>query len=277
MVLSKVLAKQVPQVPLTYRAVFISDVHLGTAPCRAADLLQFLDAIQADKLFLVGDIIDLERMKSRPRFPDLHRQVVNRFIRLANSGTEVVYIPGNHDHEFRDLVGRDVCGVPVRMNAEYVTADGRRLLVAHGDELDSILRNGTGIEAVGAAAYAVLMQVDVMVNQFRERLGHDHLSISRHVKLRLSSANEFIARFEVEAARYAAERGYDGIVCGHIHRPGVRVVDDILYCNDGDWVEHRTALAETCDGRLELLRWERDRVAVDVHRRGDESTAPLAA
>ena len=263
--------------PLTYKAVFISDVHLGTAACRAGDLLQFLNSIETEKLFLVGDIIDLERMKLRPSFPDLHRQIVKRFIQLAASGTEVIYIPGNHDHEFRDMVGRDVCGIPVRMNADYVTADGRRLLIAHGDELDGILRNGTGIEAVGAAAYAVLMQVDVMVNQLRERLGHDHLSISRHVKLRLSSANEFIARFEEEAARYAAERGYDGIVCGHIHRPGVRMFDEVLYCNDGDWVEHRTALAETSDGRLELLRWEHDRVAVDVHRHGSDTNAPLAA
>ena len=262
---------------LTYRSLFISDVHLGTTACRAADLLQFLDSVETEKLYLVGDIIDLERMKSRPRFPDIHRQVVNRFIQFAASGTDVVYIPGNHDHEFRDLVGRDVCGIPVRMDAEYVAADGRRLLVAHGDELDAILRNGTGLEVVGAAAYAVLMQVDVMVNQFRERIGHDHLSISRQVKLRLSTANEFIARFEEEAARFAAKRGYDGIVCGHIHRPGVRDIDGILYCNDGDWVEHRTALAETLDGRLELLRWEKDRVAVDQHNHGGNATAPLAA
>jgi len=249
-------------VALHYRTVWISDVHLGTPASRASDLLAFLDSIDADRLYLVGDIVDLERLQVRPRFPDEHRQVLSRFVQLAALGTEVVYIPGNHDFQCRDLVGSELCGVPVAMEAEHITADGRRLLVTHGDILDREIRHGTNLEAFGAAAYNLMLQLDVVINQLRSRLGQDYVSVSRRVKGRLASANEYIRRFEEVAAGYARERGFDGIVCGHIHRPSVRDIDGTIYANDGDWVEHRTALAESPDGRLELLSWQRD--AVDV-------------
>jgi UDP-2,3-diacylglucosamine pyrophosphatase LpxH len=239
-------------------------VHLGTPACRAADLLQFLETVTAEKLYLVGDIIDLERMKLKPHFPDVHRQVVGKFAELAARGTEVVYVPGNHDSEFRDLIGRELAGIPVMPETTHETRDGRRLLVTHGDLFDREIRQGTNLEAFGAAAYAMLLQIDVMVNQLRTRLGHDHLSISRNVKQRLASANEFIRRFERVASRHAARNGYDGIVCGHIHRPGLRRIEGVLYANDGDWVEHRTALAERLDGSLELLGWHRGEVTTQT-------------
>ncbi len=258
---------------LSYQTIWLSDVHLGTPACRAGDLIDFLSEVRANRLFLTGDIIDLQRMKSRPRFPTQHRQVVTKLIELAGSGTEVIYIPGNHDYEFRDLAGRDICGIPVMLEAAHETQDGRNLLITHGDVLDLEIRRGTNLGQFGAAAYAMLLQLDVAINQLRSRLGHDHLSISRRVKERLASANEYIRRFEEVAARYAAVRGFDGIVCGHIHRPCVRDIDGVTYANDGDWVEHRSALAETEDGRLQLLHWERDEIIIELH----PQTAPLAA
>ena len=238
------------------KTLWISDVHLGTSAARAGDLAEFLDHVSAERIFLVGDIIDLERMRSKPQFPDSHRQIVSRLISLANSRSEVIFIPGNHDHQFRDLAGRDICGIPVHLESSHTTRAGKQLLVTHGDILDGRIRKGTNLEKFGAAAYGVLMQLDVIVNQLRTRLGHDYVSMSSQIKRRLSSANEYIRRFEEVAARYAAERGFDGIVCGHIHRPGIRNIGGVLYANDGDWVEHRTALAEDQAGDLQILRWQ---------------------
>ena len=248
---------------LNYRTLWISDVHLGTSACRAEDLLEFLDAVTADKIFLVGDIIDLERMETRAVFPDSHRQVLARILQLSQSGTEVVYIPGNHDYQMRQLVGRDILGVPVMFEASHVRADGHRMLVKHGDLLDAEIRQGSGLGLFGASAYRVLVNLDVAVNKLRSRLGRQFLSVSANVKARLASADEYIRQFEQLAARHAADRGFDGIVCGHIHQPRIRYIDGIHYANDGDWVESRTAIGETKDGVLEVLRWQEGSVATE--------------
>ncbi len=258
---------------LSYRTIWLSDLHLGNPAARAGDLLDFLDNVTADRIYLVGDIIDLQYMKVRPAFPDTHLQLVQRFIRLANLGTEVIYVPGNHDFEFRELAGRDICGIPVMLEVSHETRAGQRLLVTHGDVLDPEIRRGTNLEQFGAAAYGVILRLDVVINQLRSRLGHDYLSISRRLKEKLASAKAYIRRFEEVAARHAARRGFDGIVCGHIHRPGIRDIDGTCYANDGDWVEHRTALAETGSGELRILRWERNMIVVEP----DARSTPLAA
>ena len=258
---------------LSFRALWLSDIHLGTNPCRAADLLEFLSGVSADRLYLVGDIIDLERLKVRPRFPELHRRVIREFVRLATAGTEVIYIPGNHDEEMRDLAGSDLCGIPIMLEAEHRTEDGRCFLVMHGDALDRRIRRGTNLEHFGAAAYRVLTEADVKINQLRQRLGWDFAPITTGIKRRLRSAVEYMQRFERVAADHARERGFDGIICGHIHRPAIRDFAGICYANDGDWVEHRTALAEAADGSLHILRWQTDSVFVESLPR----TAPLAA
>ena len=242
--------------PSSYRTLWLSDIHLGTNACRAEDLLHFLADVSADKIYLTGDIIDLERMKTRAIFPETHLNVLTRLVQLSQSGTEIVYIPGNHDFQLRELAGRDIYGIPVMLEATHLTRDGRRLLVTHGDLLDRLVRQGTGLEQFGAAAHRVLVNLDVIVNQLRSRLGREYLPISAGIKQRLSSANEYIRRFEEIAARHAAERGFDGIVCGHIHRPCIRDIDGTRYANDGDWVEHRTALAESDDGNLQILQWK---------------------
>ena len=258
---------------LSYRTVWISDVHLGTPACRADDLLEFLGRVEADRLFLVGDIIDLERMKSRPWFPDAHRRVIGRLIEMSNSGTEILYVPGNHDHEFRQLTGREIFGIPILNEAVHETADGRRMLVTHGDVLDAEIRQGTNLDAFGAAAYGLMMRLDVLVNDFRHRLGQDHLSLAARVKDRIAKAQAYIQRFEQVAANYADRRGFDGIICGHIHRPRVRTIGDVIYANDGDWVEHRTALAERHDGALHLLSFDREAITTESF----EADSPLAA
>ena len=241
-----------------YRTLWLSDIHLGTKSSRADELLHFLEETSADRIYLVGDVIDLKCMKSRPLFMDQHLQVVSQLIALANRGTDVIYIPGNHDHEFRAIAGRDICGIPVQIEACHMTPDGKKLLVAHGDILDERIRMGTNLEKFGAAAYSVIRQLDASLNSLRRLLGQDYFPLSALVKEKMRGAQEYITRFETIAAEYAAWRGYDGIVCGHIHKPAIRDIDGTLYANDGDWVEHRTALAETYDGRLEIVGWQND-------------------
>lgn len=238
-----------------YRTLWLSDIHLGTSACRAADLLRFLDEVSAEVIYLAGDIVDLERMKARPAFPLLHRRLIGRFLDLARRGTRIVYVPGNHDMELRELAGRSLCGIDVVLETTHACVDGKRLLVTHGDCLDQRVGRGTYAEQIGAAAYRWLVSADVRVNRLRSHLGADYSSFSTKIKLRLSSANEYIRRFEEAAAQYAATRGFDGIVCGHIHRPCVRQIDGVWYANDGDWVEHRSALAETFYGEIRLLHW----------------------
>ena len=247
---------------LRYRTMWISDVHLGTKASRAPELLKFLTSVHADKIYLVGDIVDLERMKWRPAFPDAHMAVVAELARQAANGTEVIYIPGNHDHEFRQAAGTEVLGIPIVLEAMHTTPCGRRLLVAHGDELDGRIRQGTNLEKFGAAAYFLLTEADILINRFRRLLGQDYFSLSANIKQRLASANQFIQLFETVATEYAAERGFDGNVCGHIHRPCMRRIGEHLDLNDGDWVEHSTALTEADDGTLQILNWRTGSVHV---------------
>lgn len=243
-----------------YRTLWLSDIHLGTRSSRAEDLLHFLEETRAERIFLVGDIVDLQRMKSRPLFAEAHLRVVAELISLANRGTEVIYIPGNHDYEFRGIAGRDICGIPVLLEACHMTPCGKKLLVTHGDVLDERIRMGTNLEKFGAAAYFLVRQVDASLNSLRRALGQEYFPLSALVKKKMRGAQEYIQRFESIAAEYANWRGYDGIVCGHIHRPAIRNINGTLYANDGDWVEHGTALAEATDGQLEILGWESDTV-----------------
>jgi UDP-2,3-diacylglucosamine pyrophosphatase LpxH len=256
-------------VAASYRTIWISDVHLGTPASRATDLSNFLAEVRADRIYLLGDIIDLKAMKLRPMFPGTHMGVIAALLQIVNRGTEVIYVPGNHDREIRSLAGRDICGVPVMLEALHETPSGRKLLVTHGDVLDARIRSGTSLERFGAAAYALLLRADVLFNKIRNGMGQEHLPISAAIKRRIRSANMYIERFETVAAEYACERAFDGIVCGHIHRPCLRRIGDTLYANDGDWVENRTALAEAADGTLQLLCWQYGRIGV-------ESPGPIA-
>jgi UDP-2,3-diacylglucosamine pyrophosphatase LpxH len=238
-----------------FRTLWLSDVHLGTSACRAGDLYHFLQHVSADTIYLAGDIVDLKRMKSRPAFPPEHRAVIGRLIEAAGSGTRVVFVPGNHDEEFRSVAGTHICGVEIRSEVVHVTARGERLLTIHGDILDASIREGTNLERFAAAVYTALLEADVRLQRLRSSFGGEFSPLSTRIKMRLSRAMEYIRRFERAAAAYAASRGFDGVVCGHIHRPSLRRIDGIRYANDGDWVEHRTAIAENQAGELVLLSY----------------------
>ena len=240
---------------LRFRSIFISDVHLGSRSCRAELLLDFLARVDARHIFLVGDILDLESLSRSFYWPTSHAEVVYALLRKAREGTRVSYVPGNHDAAFRHLAGQSVAGIEVHRELMHTTADGRRLLVLHGDEFERLVRCNPILKSIGARIYGWLLGANDLLNFVARRIGLPDSSFARRLKMQSEKAASYIARFERIVAHAAARRGVDAVVCGHIHHASKRRVGRILYCNDGDWVESCTALVELHDGRLELVEW----------------------
>jgi UDP-2,3-diacylglucosamine pyrophosphatase LpxH len=238
-----------------FRTIWISDVHLGTRGCNAELLIDFLDSTDSDTLYLVGDIIDGWRLKKRFYWPSAHNDIVWRVLKRARRGTRIVYIPGNHDEMFRQFAGLSFGGVEIRRQAIHETADGRKLLVLHGDEFDAIMLAHRWLASVGDAAYGLLMRLNVAVNAVRRQMGLPYWSLSKVAKHKVKNAVAFIGRFEQVVAHEAGLRGVDGVVCGHIHTAEMREIGGTRYYNDGDWVESCTALVEHRDGEMEVLHW----------------------
>ena len=246
------------------RTVWISDTHLGTSGCKAAMLHDFLCSVKPDTLYLVGDIIDGWRLKRGWYWPRAHNDVVRRVLKMANKGTRVIYIPGNHDEALRDFTALAFGGVEVMPEAIHETADGRQLLVLHGDEFDGVVLYARWLAFLGDLGYAALLKANVWVNAARRQFGLPYWSMSAHVKKRVKNAVAFISRFEEAVAKAARARGVDGVVCGHIHSAEIRDFDGITYMNDGDWVESCTALVEHHDGRIEILDWAKRTAALQA-------------
>jgi UDP-2,3-diacylglucosamine pyrophosphatase LpxH len=152
-------------------------------------------------------------------------------------------------------LGLEIAGVRLRKEAVHVTADNRRLLVLHGDEFDSVVRYAKFLAYLGDWAYTAALGANTWFNAVRRRLGYPYWSLSAWLKRQVKEAVKAIDRYEGALANEARRRGFDGVVCGHIHHAEMRDVNGVLYINDGDWVESCTALVEHHDGRLELVDW----------------------
>jgi UDP-2,3-diacylglucosamine pyrophosphatase LpxH len=238
-----------------YRTVFISDVHLGTPGCRAGYLLDFLRSTTCEQLYLVGDIIDLEALARRAYWHPDHAAILAEIFHKAENGTCVTYIPGNHDAVMRALAGQSIGRIRVRMDAVHETADGRRFHVSHGDEHDPHDIGKRWLYWVGEHAQRLVCWTGRGVNALRRRLRKPYLPVSILVKQRVGRALRYIRAYEHRVADGARTQAFDGHICGHIHCGAIRDIDGMLYCNDGDWVEHCTALTEAFDGSLALLQW----------------------
>ena len=238
-----------------YRTLWISDVHLGTSGCKAEYLLDFLKHTESDTLYLVGDIIDAWQLRRSWYWRQSHNDVVQKLLRKARKGARVVYIPGNHDEFARAFVGHQFGGIEVHEDTVHTTADGRTLWVTHGDYFDGVIQCAKWLAYLGDNAYEFTLKLNRYLNTLRARLGLPYWSLSAYLKHKVKSALNYVTDFEKAVAHEARQRGHDGVVCGHIHRAEMRTIDGTLYCNDGDWVESRTALVEHMDGQLELVYW----------------------
>lgn len=240
-----------------YRAVFISDVHLGTHGSKAESLLLFLKGCQIDHLYLVGDIVDGWQLRKKWYWPSAHEALWNYFLTQAHQGTKIVYLPGNHDEDLRDLLNRRFLGFDMVDEVIHECADGRRLLILHGDQFDVVVKSAKWLAHLGDKAYVFLLWFNRFLEFGRRRLrASKKWSLSAWLKHKVKTAVAYIGGYEQALVRAARDRGVDGLVCGHIHKADIRQVDTILYCNDGDWVESCTALVEHLDGRLEILAWD---------------------
>ena len=261
-----------------YRTVWISDIHLGTRGCNAAMLLDFLRTIECETLYLVGDIVDGWRLKKGWYWPDAHNEVVRRVLKLAHRGTRVVLVAGNHDEMLRPYAGMTFGGVEVALEAVHETADGRRLLITHGDAFDVVVLYHRWLAFLGDAAYTFLLGLNVVLNRVRRRLHLPYWSLSSYLKKRVKNAVAFVGEFEEAVAHAARERGVDGVVCGHIHCAEIRQIGDITYYNDGDWVESCTALVEDHAGAMSLIDWaEEQRLSAAGPTPGVPAQSPSTA
>lgn len=238
-----------------HRTIWISDIHLGTAGCQADALLDFLKHNESDTLYLVGDIVDGWQLRKGWFWPQSHNDVIQKLLRKARKGTRVVFIPGNHDEAARQFCGMTFGEIPIEDSVVHQTADGKRLWVLHGDQFDQIVRYAKWLAYLGDTLYTFALFLNRWLNKIRVRLGYPYWSLSQYLKHQVKNAVNFIAEFENALIAEAGKRGYDGVVCGHIHKAEIRQVNGMTYCNDGDWVESLTALVEDRQGELSIVHW----------------------
>jgi UDP-2,3-diacylglucosamine pyrophosphatase LpxH len=255
-----------------FRALFLSDVHLGTRGCQAQRLLDFLRLHDADTIYLVGDIVDGWQLRGGWYWPQAHNDVVQKLLRKARKGSRVIYVPGNHDEFLRDYYGTHFGGIEIVETAIHVGADGRRYLVIHGDHFDMIVKHARWLALLGDHAYRVALVVNTMFNAVRRRLGLTYWSLSQWAKLKVKNAVSYIGEFEKTLAGEAQRHAVDGVICGHIHHAAIHDRFAVRYVNCGDWVESCTAVAEDADGGLEILTW-----TSDLEGASADEDAPVAA
>jgi UDP-2,3-diacylglucosamine pyrophosphatase LpxH len=254
--------------PARYRTVWLSDVHLGTRACRVEMLLNFLAGVECDYLYLVGDIIDLWSLERRWHWPEAHADAARKLLNPCEGGTKVVYIPGNHDQSLRAYVGQTFGCVEMRREAVHTTADGRKVLMLHGDEFDDTLTDNETMVAIGDWFYDALLFLGRGYDQLRRKFGWPYFSPATWAKRRVKTVVSFVHAFHQNLTHYARRRSADVVVTGHIHRPEIRPMGDLTFINCGDWVENCTAIVEHPDGRLDLLHIGRD---------GMPTASPVAA
>jgi len=235
-----------------YRTGWISDVHLGTRGSKVDALLEFLRDTEFETLYLVGDLIDIWSLRRGIYWPQEHNDVIQKILRKGRKGTEIIYVVGNHDEFLLGFLG-SYASVTLQKNAIHRTADGRRLLVIHGHELDAVVQNLGWLAHVGDLGYQFLLRCNGPVNFFRRQFGFGHWSLSAYVKAEVKNVVSFIGKFEEAVVRYAKDFHVDGVICGHIHTSSIRQIGEIEYFNTGDWVESCTAIVENYDGTMELI------------------------
>lgn len=244
-----------PRVHAHYRAIWISDIHLGTAGCQADFLLDFLRHNQCWDMYLVGDIIDGWQLRKQWYWKQSHNDVVQKVLRKSRKGTRVTYVAGNHDEVLRQFIGLAFGDIRIVNEATHHMLDGKKLLVIHGDYFDGVIQHAKWLAYVGDTLYTLVLKLNNIFNRWRHRLGLSYWSLSQYLKHKVKNAVSFINSFEVAVTQEARQRGFDGVVCGHIHKAEMREIDGTLYCNDGDWVESLSALVETHEGELKLIHW----------------------
>lgn len=238
-----------------YRAIWLSDIHLGFKDCKADFLLDFLSRTKTEQLFLIGDIVDMWSLSKKFHWPQSHNQVLQKLLKMPSKGVKTVYLPGNHDELAKPYDQMLFGDIEVHNEYLYETVDGKKLLLMHGDAFDEEVCLGKWQAWLGDKLYEILLWLNRWYNRISKRFGYKYWSLAGYIKSNVKGVEHAIQRFRQAAVNRAKERGADGIICGHIHQAEIMEIDGFLYCNDGDWIETCSAIAETHDGHLELIYW----------------------
>jgi len=239
----------------SYRSVFISDIHLGTKMSQADQLLEFMKTFECEKIYLVGDIVDCWAMSKKKIWSQYHSDVVQKLLRRARKGVEVVYIPGNHDELMREYCDAEFGHIILVKECIHVGVDGKLYLVTHGDQFDVVIKNAKWLAHLGSWAYDISINIGYVVNKIRTFLKMPQWSLSNYLKQSVKESVNFIGNYEETLSNYVRNKKLNGVICGHIHHANIRNIDDITYMNCGDWVESCTALVEHHNGTFEIIKW----------------------
>lgn len=251
--------------PNRYRTIFISDLHIGSSQCQADVLLDFLKYNESDVLYLVGDIVDFWALSKKVYWPKTHNTIIQKILRKARHDTHVVYVPGNHDENVREYDDYVFGDIVVKNSVVHVTAAGKRLLVVHGDEYDTIAKYHRWIAKLGSKGYDFLLALNRLLRAIRRFLGiQSHFSLAAFVKFKVKNTVQFISDYEESIVATLVDEGLDGVICGHIHHAEIKDMGGLLYVNTGDFVESCSAIVEHEDGRLELIHWQTREEAPDL-------------
>ena len=252
----------------TYRSIFISDIHFGTRDCKADQLNNFLKHNTCNTLYLVGDIIDAWKIQQNKwKWKQSHTNAIRQILGHAKQGTRVIYVAGNHDEFLRPLIpyGMGFGRVEIVNQTEHLGIDGKRYLVTHGDLFDGISKLAPWLNFFGDKLYDFILSMNSKFNWIRHKMGFGYWSLSKYLKHKVKSSLDFIFQFEVNLATYCKKRGFDGVICGHIHHAEIKEINGVTYMNDGDWVESMTALVEHHNGRWEIVTWTKGGDNVDTN------------
>jgi UDP-2,3-diacylglucosamine pyrophosphatase LpxH len=239
-----------------YRTIWISDLHIGSTQCQADALLDFLKHNESDKLYLVGDIIDFWALSKKMYWPQEHNTIIQKFLRKARHGTQIIYVPGNHDENVRDYDNYVFGGIVVKNSDVHTTLEGKRLLIVHGDEYDTIAKHHKWVAKLGSVGYDLLIEINRYLRIARNFLGiRSNFSLAAFIKYKVKNVVQFISDYEMSIVNSLKNAQLDGVICGHIHHAEMKFIEEFHYINTGDFVESCTAIVEHHDGRLELIRW----------------------
>lgn len=249
---------------MQYRAVWISDVHLGSKHAQVSKLLSFLRDLECEHLYIVGDFFDGWLLRRKWFWTDDYNLLIQKLLRKNRKHTRVTFLPGNHDEFLEKFYNLGIGSLEIVEKTVHDGADGRRYLVLHGHQFDGLTQHNRLLDRVGSALYDRILDVNTALNKVRRKMGFGYWSFASYLKLKAKAAMKYVNDYEHALIQFSRKNGMAGVICGHIHRPEIRPVGDIMYMNCGDWVENCTALVEDFNGKFELIRYHES----DVHSPG---------
>jgi len=241
------------------RSIFLSDLHLGSSYCRIEELRNFLRGKQPEYLYLVGDIIDIWKIRRKPHWTDSHSFLIRKIIGMMKKGTRIRYVIGNHDEFLREFIPSTFGHLEMDNEFIHETADGRQVLVVHGDQFDQFTRHLGWLYHMGDRAYSFALWLNSLFNRIRCCMGLQYWSVSSILKTKVKHAANFINNFEHFVEKYALQQGCHEVICGHIHHPDIKQIGKVKYINCGDWLESCSAVVERKSGKIELIRLDSDK------------------